>query len=285
MLNPTCGWIVGGWDYDPEDHATYSDGAVWYTDDGGATWTLRASGLSYHLERAHFLAGDLGFAVGANADRGVIARTADGGITWTELTVPDHPALPEVCMVGSCIDDPQPISAMSRVRFWDPARGIALGLACTASECDPTDSATTYLTSFLRTYDGGATWTHDADYEAAMPDISIVFDIPGVFAKKVSMAFPDPNHGFLGGQHNTILRYRADDPEELPGIAMPACDSTADDGNGGIDGDGDGSGCCQTGSNAAREASFWALLAALGLVAGRRRKRGRRAHEKPRDCL
>jgi len=284
MLNPTCGWIAGGWGYDAESHPTASDGAVWHTDDGGATWNLIAQGLAYQLERVHFVAGDLGFAVGTEGDRGVIARTTDGGVTWTKLTVPDHPALPDVCIVGACIDDPVPVSTVFRVRFWDAQRGIALGLACTSDDCDPTDSSTTYLTSFLRTYDGGATWTHDPDYEPAMPDINIVIDIPGEFAKKVSMSFPNPNHGYLGGQHNTILRYRADDPEELPGIEMPPCDSTAGDGDGGIDGNGDdgSSGCCSTGSDAPADSALLTLLVATCLLAGSRRARGRRS-QNPQD--
>jgi len=276
MLNPTCGWLVGGWGYDADDHTTASDGAAWFTEDGGATWNLVAQGLPYHLERAHFVAGNLGFAVGTEGSRGVIVRTSDGGATWTKLTVPDHPALPDVCVLGSCIDAPVPVSTVIRVRFWDAQRGLALGLACTSDDCDPTDSATTFLTSFLRTSDGGNTWTHDPDYEPAMPDINIVIDMPGEFAKKVSMAFPDPNHGFLGGQHNTILRYRADDPEPLPGIGMPDCDSTASDGDGGINGNGgddEGSGCCSASEDAPAGAAILGLLVVACLLGPRRRRR------------
>lgn len=281
MMNPTCGWIVGGWAYDAEDHQTASDGAVWYTDDGGATWNLVAQGLPYHLERAHFVASDLGFAVGTDGTSGVIVKSTDGGESWTELTVPDHPALPDVCVMSACIDEPVPVSTVFRVRFWDAQRGIALGNACTSDECDPTDSSTTYLTSFLRTYDGGATWTHDPDYEPAMPDINIVIDLPGEFSKKISMAFPDPNDGFLGGQHNTILRYRADDPEELPGIAMPDCDSTAGGGDAGINGNGDddesGSGCCSAGDRAPAGTALLTLLVGVCLATARSRRRRRAA--------
>ncbi len=275
MLNPTCGWLVGGWGFDAESHPTASDGAVWYTDDGGATFTLRAQGLPYYLADVHFVAFDLGFAVGSQGDRGVIVKTTDGGVTWTELTVPDHPAMPDVCIVGQCLDQPTPVTSVDRVRFFDAQRGLALGLACTADSCDPSDSSTTYLTSFLRTYDGGATWTLDADYEAAMPDISIVIDIPGPLSKLVSMSFADPNSGFLGGQHNVIMRYLAADPEDPSQQGMPGCDEPADTGDGGISGgDDDGSGgCCQVGGGLRVDHGLWLLAIALWLGLTRRPRR------------
>jgi len=229
MLNPTCGWIVGGWAYDEDSHPTPSDGAVWTTIDGGQTWTVLAQGLPYYLSRVYFVAGNLGFAVGSAAGRGVLVRTTDGGQTWTEQTLPIHAAMPDVCIgFGFCIDDPTPISDMVDVRFFDAGRGVALGLACTSPPCDPTDSAATYLTSFLRTYDGGQSWTHDEHYEDAMPDIDLrIMTLPGEVAKQITMAFPDPNHGFLGGQHNMILRYVASDPEDPGEVTMPGCDSNA----------------------------------------------------------
>ena len=271
MLNPTCGWMVGGWAFDEEDHLVPSDGAVWSTEDGGATWTLRAQGLAYYLEDVHFVAFDLGFAVGSQGDRGVIVRTTDGGSTWTELTVPDHPAMPEVCIIGNCLDAPMPVTMMSRVRFFDALRGLALGLACTSASCDRADSASTYATSLLRTYDGGSTWEIDADYEAAMPDINIVIDVPGELSKQVAMAFPDPNSGFLGGQHNVIMRYLAADPEDPTQQGMPGCDEPADFGDGGLgpDPDDSGGGCCRVGGSSAPENAFW--LVAVALLWRRRR--------------
>ncbi len=229
MLNPTCGWLVGGWGFDEDDHPTPSDGAVWETEDGGQTWTVLAQSLPYYLSRVHFVAGNLGFAVGSAADSGVLVRTTDGGHTWDQQTLPIHPAMPDVCMgFGICIDDPAEISDMVDVRFFDATRGVALGLACTSPPCDRGDNTASYLTSFLRTYDGGQSWVHDEHYEDAMPEIDMQFmTLPGQLAKQLTMAFSDPNHGFLGGQHNMILRYEATDPESPGELTMPGCDSNA----------------------------------------------------------
>jgi len=272
MLNQTCGWLVGGWGYDQDNHPVPSDGAVWYTDDGGDSWTAIAQSLPFHLSRAHFVAGDLGFAVGNQGDEGVIVRTTDGGQTWTPITLPDHPAMPDVCiMPGACIDEAQAISSVVDIKFWDAQRGLALGLACTSPPCDPGDSAATYLTSFLRTYDGGQTWVHDADYEPAMPDVDLMMmTIPGELSKQVAMAFADPNHGFLGGQHNMILSYDAEQPEQPESGGLPACDSTGPDGgaptvDGGTDPDTSLSGCGCTSTNSGSPAALLLILCGLFL--------------------
>ncbi len=273
MLNETCGWLVGGWAYDQDTHPAPSDGAAWYTSDGGQTWAVVAEGLPYYLRRAAFVAGDLGFAAGTRGDRGVIVRTTDGGATWSEVALPVHPAMPDVCVgFGFCVDDPVSISQMEEVRFFDAQRGVALGLACLSPPCDPGDTSATYLTSFLRTYDGGQTWAHDEDYEDAMPDIDLGFiSFPGALSRQVAMAFPDPNSGFLGGQHNTILRYEASDPEPPGSTAMPGCDSNANT-NGQTNSNNasandSGCGCASspaTGTPTAILVLLWILLRMLG---------------------
>jgi MYXO-CTERM domain-containing protein len=284
MLNPDCGWVVGGKAPTDED-PTATDGAVWHTDDGGETWAVLAEGLPYHVRRASFVAGNLGWLVGYDDTRGVIARTDDGGETWVELEVPDHPALPTVCMLSACLTDPTPVTSMEDVRFWDAERGIALGLACTggcAAGEDPT-----YLAAFLRTYDGGATWNYDADFEGAMPDVTIgPLSMPGVMTGLYAMAFPDPNHGFLGGQHLMTLAYEADFLEDPPATTMPSCTSTAGDGGVGPRPDsGDATGPhetddhllygCGCAAASAPAAAPWLLAMALvgGLLFRRRRRR------------
>jgi len=279
MLNASCGWLVGGWAFDEDNHPAPSDGAVWSTQDGGQTWTLLAQGLPFYLHRVHFVAGNLGFAVGSTGDRGVLVRTTDGGQTWTEQDLPIHPAMPEVCLgFGFCIDDPAEISDMLSVRFFDASRGIALGLACTSPPCDRGDSTATYLTSLLRTYDGGQTWAHDEHYEDAMPEIDLQFmTLPGPLAKQLTMAFPDPNHGFVAGQHNMILRYVASAPESPGEVTLPGCDSNANT-NGSTNSNGSpwqndpsGSAGCGCSANPAAGTTLALLLLAALLLLIRRR--------------
>jgi MYXO-CTERM domain-containing protein len=285
MLNPDCGWLVGGHYADENDAATDA-GAVWYTSDGGDTWTVIAQDLPYALRRVHFVAGNLGWAVGSDGTRGIIVRTDDGGATWTELTVPDHPARPDVCLMSQCLTDPMPVTSMEQVRFWDVTRGIALGLSCTGG-CGVGEDPT-YVSNFLRTYDGGATWELDEDYEAAMPEVTIgPMTMPGLMSGMFSAGFYDPNKGFLGGQHTMILRYDADFLEDAAQSGMPGCESTAGDGgiaphgDGGSGGDGGGPnddpdgalyGCGCAGSGAPDAGLPLVLLLGLGLAIRQRRR-------------
>ena len=55
--------------------------------------------------------------------------------------------------------------------------GVALGLACTSPPCDRGDSSATYLTSILRTYDGGQTWAAPSRVTSEMsPNIADGFE-------------------------------------------------------------------------------------------------------------
>jgi hypothetical protein len=287
MLNPTCGWIVGGRDADGND-PTSGDGSVWYTSDGGDTWTQLAQGLPYALRRVAFVAGDRGFAVGTDGSQGILAVTGDGGTTWTTIPVPDHPARPDVCLMAQCLTDPMPVTSVEDIRFWDQDRGIVLALSCTGG-CGVGEDPT-HVPSFLRTYDGGATWELDEDAEAALPaevDLGMGITIPGLMSGLYALGFGDPNHGFLGGQHHLVQQYDADFIED-PATGMPDCDSTAGDGgfvphvDGGTSGDGgvgpgevpDGAlvGCGCTGTSSAG-AALPLLLCGLALALALRRRR------------
>lgn len=291
MLNPSCGWLVGGLPADSDaGRPNSSAGAVWSTDDGGQTWTVTAQDLPFYLRSASFVAGDTGWAVGQkDGTHGVLAVTHDAGATWTEVTVPDHPAMPDVCVMSQCITDPTPVSDLSYVKLWDAQRGVAAGLACTGG-CGAGEQPS-YLTVMLRTYDGGATWTYDEDYEAAMPDVNMqILNVPGPLTGMLAASFADPNSAFLVGQYEMIMRYDADwieDPEQT----APPCDSSAA-GDGGVvvrpDGglpSGDGgtgpgadalSGCgCRTGAPGDAGAPLAAFVLGLIGLALRRRKGSR----------
>lgn len=286
MLNETCGFLVGGWgEVSEPDHPSVSDGAVWYTEDGGETWALRAQDLPFYLGAASFVASDLGWAVGQQGgDTGILAVTVDGGHTFTPVTLADHPAVPDACIMSQCLTDPSPVTDMIGVRFWDAARGIAQGLACTGG-CGAGEEPT-YLTVFLRTYDGGSSWEYDADYEAVMPDISMtMLTLPGEMTGMLDGAFPDPNHLFLAGQYEMILRYEADWIED-PAQSPPDCTSTAADGgigprpDGGVNprpdgGSDDGASLSGCGCQGAAQPGAWLAwpLLLLGLRLGRRRGR------------
>lgn len=64
FLDATTGWIVGD-----------ETGLIWFTDDGGATWTPQPAGLAGAFNRVHFPDADHGWAVG---DGGVIVAYVSG---------------------------------------------------------------------------------------------------------------------------------------------------------------------------------------------------------------
>ena len=63
-------------------------GELWYTSDGGDTWTIQKSGVS-HLNEVQFLTKDYGWAVGGGPFAGnTILHTTDSGQTWTSQDNP-----------------------------------------------------------------------------------------------------------------------------------------------------------------------------------------------------
>ncbi|MBI5533325.1 MAG: hypothetical protein HY898_11450 [Deltaproteobacteria bacterium] len=264
MLNPTCGYVLAAADTDSAPGS-----ALYWTNDSGATWTQQGATLDYNLVRMSWVSKNLGWAAGAKGGAGIVARTTDAGATWTAVSIPDHPPS------GNMIKDPVPASDCFDVKFFDNNRGVATCVACTGG-CDPDAGPPTLLTVFVRTEDGGQSWVMDPDYEAAMG---------GPFMKLSGLyflAFPDPNHGFIAGTNNMVLRYVAD-TEEAPGWEQPTCEATGGGGNGsGGSGAGASNGApggasedsgCGCHAAAAGATGFW-LAAGLGLLAlGRRRRR------------
>lgn len=237
MLNPSCGYLTAASD----EEAPSPQGAVLWSGDGGQSWESRSEGLAFRLTKAWFVSADLGWAAGADAQGGVIARTTDGGRSWSAATLPAHPP-----MFGG---DPVAVSSCVDVRFFDDLRGLALCLACTGN-CEPgSEEDPTYLTVFARSGDGGQSWEMDPDYEPLMnaPPFGELMKASGMF----EMAFPDPNTGYLVGQNNLVLRYTADQPE--PEAWGPAsCEAgTGGSGAGNPSGGSGGTGNSGTGADAA----------------------------------
>ncbi len=277
MLNSSCGYLVA---------SNETTSAVLFSGDGGQSWETRADGLPYDLKRLWFVSADLGWAAGTDAQgAGVVARTSDGGDSWTASTLPDHPAT---------MGEPSPVTSCEDVRFFDDSRGVALCLCCTAN-CDNPDENPSYVTVFARSTDGGQGWAMDPDYEPQMN--APPFGEMMMFSGMLAMAFPEPNVGYIAGQNNLILRYDADDPEEA-GWGPASCESGSSGGGGsssssggtsssGSEGDGDGEadsgcGCRFVGLGSGPDGTRWLLaLGALAAAArGRRTTTGRTVRRK-----
>jgi hypothetical protein len=250
--------------------------AVLWTGQGGTSWETRADAIGARLRRAWFVSASIGWAAGSDdRNRGVVASTRDGGLTWALVDVPDHPPPPMAT-------DPVPVTDCLDVRFFDDLRGVALCTAC-ASNCDgSSEEDPTLLTAFVRTADGGVTWQLDPDYEPVMsaPPFGDLMRFSGM----MTMAFVDPNHGFMAGQNNLVLRYTAATPEPA-GWGPPACaGGTGGNGSGGgssvgasggspADGSAEdpetdgGCGCSLPGSPERRSRSLGPPLVLVGLCA------------------
>jgi len=117
------GWAVG------------DRGVIWHTSNGGENWRRQVSGVHCRLESVHFVSADRGWVVGrrihpyTHRTTGVILSTTDGGRRWKQT--------PGLLLPG-----------LSRVKFFSPLRGIALG-----------DASAMYPSGVFRTDNGGRTWT------------------------------------------------------------------------------------------------------------------------------
>ncbi|MBU1241315.1 hypothetical protein KJ865_16500, partial [Myxococcota bacterium] len=259
-------------------------GFVFKTVDGGANWVPVVQELPFQVTAIWFINENIGYIGGDDGTNGYLRVTVDGGQTWSDQTLPLHPELTidiELPFKFSQTIDPLPPSSISAIRFFDCERGVALGMACTGS-CDTPDEAS-YLTIFMRTYDGGITWVMDPDYEAVMDGWGQMEMMPKVVSGMQAMSFVSPNNGLIGGQNLMVLQYTADSPEELPEPGIPSCsgsnntnNSTTNNTNNGTgfnDGsESSGCGCAHAGqSRGFSPAVLFMLSLFLGFVAlGRR---------------
>ena len=126
-------------------------GTILKTTNAGFTWSPQASNTTAPLTSVYFLDTSTGWVVGSD---GVVLKTTDGGNTWT----PSNAGVP-------------PYLYLHDVYFWDADHGWATGEF-----------------SFLRTVDGGASWTYQL--------------LPG--ASLWGMHFTDENHGWAAGNYGKI---------------------------------------------------------------------------------
>lgn len=78
-----------------------TDGYIFFSNDGGATWTTQTAGTitSEDLHEVHFADVENGMAVGA---AGIVLKTNDGGVTWSAVTaITGTPIVNTVQMIDS----------------------------------------------------------------------------------------------------------------------------------------------------------------------------------------
>jgi photosystem II stability/assembly factor-like uncharacterized protein len=170
-------------------------GSILTTSDGGASWTLRDSGLSvdYVLWRVRFIDSSNAVAIGGFVTldgevAATVVHSADAGATWT---VPGN-SLPNI--------------DFSDAYFRDAENGMAVGV----------DFAT-FQPTLSRTSDGGTTWDTQR------------FGNVGLLK---AIAFPEPDVGFAVGadfgQSSALLLGTSDGGDTWAPIAIPSANQLND---------------------------------------------------------
>jgi photosystem II stability/assembly factor-like uncharacterized protein len=116
-----------------EGWACGDDGVVWHTINGGRSWERQKTGTRASLRALHFVSEYVGWCVGRvdhpnGTSVGVMLKTTDGGVQWTEVGTNVMPGL-------------------SAVVFFDANTGLVCG--------DGTDA---FPTGMFVTADGGGKW-------------------------------------------------------------------------------------------------------------------------------
>ncbi len=103
----------------------WSDGKIYTTTDGGSNWNLSYTKSNATFQAVHYPTATNGFAVGSSGNKAIVAKTTDGGASWTSQDMFNFKG------------------KMWSVFFHDASSGIAVG-----------DSGMVYTTS-----NGGNAWT------------------------------------------------------------------------------------------------------------------------------
>ncbi len=109
-------------------------GVIWRTEDGGDSWRFIKTPTSGHLQGLCLLTDRIGWAVGreiapdSRLSTGILLRTLDGGLSWTEQKI-------------------NPLPGLAGVQFFDLKHGCVIG-----------DSTARGPSGIWWTDDGGVTW-------------------------------------------------------------------------------------------------------------------------------
>jgi MYXO-CTERM domain-containing protein len=277
-------------------YAVTSLGEVLRSTDGGASWPALGKPLGdVSVTRVQLVDASAGWVASGAAIRdqdtdelkgyeeGGLARTTDGGKSWTVVFSGEQREIAGISFVDAqrgwmvsrsmagprleqSVDGGQtwkelPIPAsklgstdgLTAVRFFDGCEGWLLGSA-------GTDSASV----LWRTTDGGKTWVEEEKREPLL--VPNPFNLP-IQSKLYGFAFADRSVGWASGTYETLFRYDATS-------SKPACSGPAA-GDGGAGGGGGGCGCAVAAAAQGGAVLPLALVAFLG-AGGRRRRRRRR---------
>lgn len=186
FVNTATGWAVG------------EAGTILHSLDGGATWSLQASGTALDLSDVHFVDMQHGWAIGASDFSGIILHTSDGGATWRT----QHTLGTDQLVAIHFVDARNGWAAGNRTVLHTTDGGATWGEQPTGLDTGTASFTDVVFTDVLRgwivgrpglivhTSDGGATWVMQDSGGA--PDLQAV-------------DFVDAATGWAVGRSGTVL--------------------------------------------------------------------------------
>jgi photosystem II stability/assembly factor-like uncharacterized protein len=235
LVDSTVGYYVGAF------------GLVRRTDDGGFSWRTLYPGIAAHFGSVAFRNRNTGFIGGGFYDttRAVILKTTDGGSSWTTV----HLLTPTIPDDIQWLDSLTAVAAGDIIyrtsdggETWHALGGGGFGFS-SVSFCDANNGIAVAGFSLFTTHDGGITWKSRMNidtlgwglYSGAMADSSHIVLVGGRYpgwdegrvmtssddgaswsvrrtpSVLMSVAFPTPRYGIIGGINGTILTSSAED--------------------------------------------------------------------------
>jgi photosystem II stability/assembly factor-like uncharacterized protein len=167
FASPDSGWALG------------TGGRIYFSLDGGESWSQQASGTSQGLEKVHFLDGQRGYVCGTGGGNAwLVLHTTDGGAAWTDLSFGEdcYQALDIwfadtldgwVCGWNTSLDPVMKHTSDGGMNWAEQEVPVPTGSGGIASVCFPTPEigwasvTSIYQTpsgTILHTTDGGENW-------------------------------------------------------------------------------------------------------------------------------
>jgi len=249
FTNAITGYAVGGYHIGEEWNLF---GIVLKTNDGGLNWdTFSFNG--WGLNSVYFTDAKTGYVVGSNENdgKGIILKTIDGGITWTQLSSDITQSLYSIFFIdintGYAIGwNGTIIKTINGGATWE---SLSSGIAYTLHSVFFINSNTGYVVSwgsnersanvdfywpnlqiFMKTEDGGATWSSNINQGYPLRSVFFTDSITGYAVgdggiikttdgglnwisqtsvtsnSLLSVYFTDSNTGYAVGNNGTILK-------------------------------------------------------------------------------